>query len=318
MDIIVTSVVPLFSVIFIGFGAGKFRFIDEAGVRALVTFVFSFAMPALIFRLMATTNLMEVDGWPVVLAYVSAQLPLFLAGLAVGGWLLRQSLADMTIQAFGSSFSNSVVLGLPLVLSLYGEAAGVPALLIITLDIAIFSVIILLLEIASLGDGPRRAPGAAAVLRKLALSVGRNPLILASVFGILVGLSAPTFPIALDKTLTFLGQAGPPAGLFALGATLGQRRLGGRVKPVAAMVSMKLLLHPLLAWVAVTHLFALDPVAAHVALLFAACPVGANVYVFAAHYRAAVETSATAILLSTAAALFSLSALALLLSENSS
>jgi hypothetical protein len=313
LDIIVTSVLPLFSVILIGFGAGRLRIVDEAGVRTLVTFVFCFAMPALIFRLMATGDVMAVEGWPVVLAYFTAQLPIFLGGLMIGGWLFRQSMSEMVIQAFGSSFSNGVLLGLPLVLSLHGERAGVPGLLIIMLDIAIFSAVTLLLEIARVEGGAEPAPGVRRRLGVLALSVLRNPLIAASVLGVAFGLTALPLPGALDKTLSFLGQAGPPAGLFALGATLGQRRLGGQAGPVGAMIVLKLLLHPLLAWVVATRLFVLDPVAAHVALLFAAGPVGANVYVFAAHYRAAVATSATAILLSTAASLFTLSLLTLLL-----
>lgn len=315
MDSIVTSVVPLFSVISIGFAVSKLGGIDEAGVRTLVAFVFSLAMPALIFRLMAGTDIASIDDWPVVGAYFTAQLPIFIGGLMIGGWLFRQSMAEATIQAFGSSFSNGVVLGLPLVLSLYGERAGVPALLIIMLDIAIFSVITLLLEIASLRDKPDRSPRLSIMLRDLALSVASNPLILASVLGIGFGASALALPGAVDKTLAFLGQAGPPAGLFALGATLGQRRVTGKVKPVAAMMLMKLFLHPVLVGIVVFYLFDLDPVAMSVALLFAACPVGANVYVFAAHYGAALETSATAILLSTAVALFTLSALALLLSD---
>lgn len=315
MDSIVTSIVPLFSVIAIGFAVRKLGGIDEAGVRTLVAFVFSLAMPALIFRLMAGTDMQNIDDWPVAGAYFTAQLPIFLGGLMIGGWLFRQSMAESTIQAFGSSFSNSVVLGLPLALSLYGERAGVPALLIIMLDIAIFSVITLMLEVASLRAKPDASPRLSIMLRDLALSVVGNPLILASILGVGFGASALVLPGAVDKTLAFLGQAGPPAGLFALGATLGQRRIGGQAKPVATMMLMKLVLHPLLAWLVVVYLFDLDPVAMSVTLLFAACPVGANVYVFAAHYGASLETSATAILLSTAVALFTLSGLALLLSD---
>ena len=315
MDSIVTSVVPLFSVIFVGFAVGKLGGVDEAGVRTLVAFVFSFAMPALIFRLMAGTDIGGIDDWPVVGAYLSAQLPIFIGGLMIGGWLLRQSMAETTIQAFGSSFSNGVVLGLPLVLSLYGERAAVPALLIIMLDIAIFSVITLLLEIASLRDKPDVSPRLSIMMRDLVLSVGSNPLILSTVLGVGFGASPLALPGAVDKTLAFLGQAGPPAGLFALGATLGLRSIKGQVKPVAAMMLMKLILHPFLAWFTVVFLFDLDPVAMSVMLLFAACPVGANVYVFAARYGAALETSATAILLSTAVAMITLSGLALLLSR---
>ena len=313
MDVIATSVVPLFSVILIGFTLGKLGSIDQAGVRTLVAFVFTLAMPALIFRLMANTDIAGIDNWLVISAYFTAQLPIFIGGLVIGGRLFRQSMAEMTIQAFGSSFSNGVVIGLPLVLSLYGEPAGVPALLIIMLDIAIFSVITLLLEIASLRSQRDVSPRPLSMLRDLALSVGANPLILASVIGVGFGASTLALPAPIDKTLAFLGQAGPPAGLFALGATLGQQKIVGQVKPVAAMMLMKLLVHPLLASLVFIYLFDLDNVARSVALLFAACPVGANVYVFAAQYRAATDTSATAILLSTAIALFTLSGLTLLL-----
>ncbi|NJO37580.1 MAG: hypothetical protein HC871_08130, partial [Rhizobiales bacterium] len=211
MDIIVTSVVPLFSVIFIGIGAGRWRLIDETGVHALVTFVFCFAMPALIFRLMATTDVMAVEGWPVVLAYFTAQLPIFLGGLIIGGWLFRLSMSEMVIQAFGSSFSNGVLLGLPLVLSLYGERAGVPGLLIIMLDIAIFSAITLLLEIARFGDGPERPPGVLLRLGDLALSVLRNPLILSSVLGVAFGLTALPLPGRSGQD-PVLSRPGRPAG----------------------------------------------------------------------------------------------------------
>ncbi|MEM7041325.1 MAG: AEC family transporter [Pseudomonadota bacterium] len=315
MESIVTSVVPLFSAIIIGFVAGKLDVFDQAGVRTLVAFVFSLAMPAFIFRMMATAEIDLGQDWPVIAAYFTAQLPIFLGGLFIGGWLLRQSMAEMTIQAFGSSFSNGVVLGLPLVLSLYGDRAGVPALLIIMLDILIFSAITLLLEIARLRERTEISPRLSIMLRDLVLAVGSNPLILATILGITFGVSGLLLPGSVDRTLAFLGQAGPPAGLFALGVTLGQRRIAGKAKPIAAMMLMKLLLHPLLALLVVLYVADLDPIAMSVMLLFAACPVGANVYVFAVQYDAAMETSATAILLSTAVALFTLTGMSLLLAR---
>lgn len=316
MDIIVTSVVPLFSVIFIGFFAGKIGVIDQAGIRTLVKFVFSLAMPALLFRMMANAEIGATDDWPVLIAYFAAQLPVFIAGFAIGGILLRQSLAEMTIQAFGSGFSNALVLGLPLALSLYGERAAVPALLLLMLDIIVFSATTLLLEIAALRDKVDAPPHPLLMVRDLGLSVLSNPLILATLLGIAFAMSTLALPPVADKTLAFIGQAGPPAGLFALGATLSHRGVGGGLKPVTAMILVKLVLHPLLAWLVIFRLFDFDPIASSVALLFAACPVGANVYVFAARYEAATQTSATAILISTGLSMLSLSGLAILLSSN--
>ncbi len=313
LDTIVNSVIPLFSVIFVGFFAGKAKVMDQQGVRTLVAFVFNIAMPALLFRMMATTDIGAIEDWPILGAYLIAQIPIFVAGMLIGGVLLRQTFAEMTIQGFGSSFSNGVVLGLPLVLSLFGEKGGVAALLIIMLDILLFSTVTLLLETAT-----RRARGKTQshpliIARDMALSILKNPLIVASISGVLFGLAGIALPSVVDKTLAFVGQAGPPAGLFALGASLSLRDVGGQLRPVGAMIGLKLVLHPLLAGLVVTQLFDLDPVYVSVAILFAACPVGANTYVFAEQYGSGIETSATAVLISTGLAMVTISALILLL-----
>jgi hypothetical protein len=306
---IVDSVIPLFVVILAGYVAGRMRLLDQAGVRTLVAFVFNFAMPPLLFRLMAHTDVGAIGSWSFFAAYLSAQVPVFLAGALLGGLALRMSFAELTIQGFGSSFSNGVVLGLPLVLSLYGERGGVPGLLIITLDVLVFSTVTLMLEL-----GQRRevaAPGR--IVWQATLQILKNPLIMATFAGIVVGLFGLPLPGVVDKTLGFVGQAGPPAALFALGATLSLRRFAGSLNATLFMVAFKLLLHPTLAALAVTYVFRLDPIWASVAVIFAAGPVGANTYVFAQHYEVGVETSSSAILISTALSMLTISALLLVL-----
>ena len=51
------------------------------------------------------------------------------------------------------------------------------------------------------------------------------------------------------------------------------------------MVACKLFLHPLLAWIVFTYVLELDPSWRNAGAIFAACPVGLNVYVFAQHYE---------------------------------
>ena len=315
MDIILHSVIPLFSVVFIGFFAGKAGLMDQHGVRTLVSFVFNIAMPALLFRMMATTDIRAIDDWPIIGAYLLAQAPIFITGMLIGRRLFHQSLAEMTIQGFGSSFSNGVVLALPLALSLFGDRGGVPALLIIMLDILLFSVVTLLLEMATLDQRGKSGHRPFKVMRDIAVSVLTHPLILASVSGVVWGASGAALPNVIEKTLAFTGQAGPPAGLFALGASLSLRKAEGGFWPVSTMVGFKLALHPILAWLVVTHLFEFDPITVSVAVLFAACPVGANAYVFAQQYESGIETSATAVLASTGLAMVTISALAIFLTS---
>lgn len=286
---------------------------DQKAVRTLVSFVFNIAMPALLFRMMATTDIGAIDDWPIIGAYLMAQIPIFIAGMLMGGVLFRQPFAEMTIQGFGSSFSNGVILGLPLALSVFGERGGVPALLIIMLDILLFSAVTLLLEIATLKRRDVARQRSIMIVWDVGLSVMTNPLIIASVLGICWGLLGIPLPSFVDKTFALSGQAGPPAGLFALGATLSSRQAGGHLRPVGSMVCLKLIAHPLLAWFLLTCCFDLDPASLGVVILFAACPVGANTYVFAQQYDTGTATSAAAVLISTGFAIVTISSLVIYL-----
>jgi hypothetical protein len=306
---ILESVVPLFAVIFLGFFAGRAGFLGEAGIRGLGAFVFNFAIPPHVFRLMAETELDQITEWGFLGGYFLAQSLVFITGASLGRLVFKMRMAEMTIQAFGSAFSNGVMLALPLLLWVYGDAGGVPALLIITLDVIVFSAVTVLLELGRRGGG-RAGPR---VVAQAARSVLVNPIIMATVLGILYSLSGLALPAVVEQTLSFIGGAAAPSALFALGASLSLRRIGGSLGPAATMVAAKLFLHPILAWLAFAWLLELDPLWVNAGVIFAACPVGLNVYVFAQHYEVAIETASSAILISTALAMLTITALLLLL-----
>jgi malonate transporter and related proteins len=307
---ILESVVPLFAVICLGYFGGKAGYLGEAGIRGLGAFVFNFAIPPYVFRLMAATDLGAITEWSFLGGYLGAQMLVFATGAAIGRLIFGMRIAETTIQAFGSAFSNGVMLALPLLLWLYGAAGGVPALLIITLDVIVFSSVTVLLEI---GRGGTHGMTAGRIVLQAARSVCVNPIIVGTVLGILYSLSGLALPAVVDKTVAFIGQAAAPSALFALGATLSLRRVSGSLAPAGAMIACKLLLHPALALLAFGWLLELGPSWRNAGVIFAACPVGLNVYVFAQHYQAGIETASSAILISTALAMLTITALLLLL-----
>jgi malonate transporter len=309
LSVVLTSVVPLFAVVFVGYFAGRARFLSEAGVRALVAFVFNFAMPPFLFRLMAQSDLAEIAQWAFVGAYALGALAMFAIGSAAAAALFRLPPAGLIIQGFGSAFANGVLLGVPLLLWLFGEPGAVPALLIITLDVILFGIVTMLLEVT----GGGRASGAHRVVGQTIRAIAVNPIIMATFLGILFGLTGAALPEVVDRTLEFIGQAAPPTALFALGATLSLRKVAGNLGPAGLMVALKLFVHPLVVWVLVTQVIVLEPFWANAAVIFAAGPVGANVFIFAQHYEAGVESASSAIVISTALAMLTISALLLIL-----
>ena len=310
MQTIIISVTPLFAVIFLGYFAAKSRMFDTRAVGVLATFVFTFAMPPMLFRLMATADLAAIVEFRFLGVYLYGELLLFAAGAIFSGWLLRGGLAEMTIQGFGSSFSNGVVIGLPLMLAVFGERGGPPSLLIITLDVFLFSLVTILLEFARAGKSGKQG---SAIIKEAGFAVLRNPVAMATALGIVWGLTGFGLTPLIDKTFGFIGQAGPPAGLFALGLSLGLRPIAGGLGPATGMALFKLFAHPAIVWLIATYLIPLDPFWRAAAVLFAACPVGANVFVFAQQYSVGVASSSTAILISTAISMLTITALLLVL-----
>jgi hypothetical protein len=240
VSVVLESVVPLFAVIFLGFFAGRAGFLGEAGIRGLGAFVFNFAIPPHVFRLMAETDLDQITEWGFLGGYLLAQSLVFVSGATIARLAFGMGVAEMTIQAFGSTFSNGVMLALPLLLWLYGDAGGVPALLIITLDVIVFSSVTVLLEL-----GRRRGGRVGSrVVAQAARAVLVNPIIMATVLGILYSLSGRAFRAVRARRLAQpaphhrqsrpRGHHGGAQAVPASFARLARSHLPARARPVVA------------------------------------------------------------------------------------
>ena len=297
---ILEAVVPLFSLIILGFVAGKRRWIDAAGVKTLVSFIFNIAMPALLFRLVIVTDVTGLIDADFLLAYVSAQLIAAFVGGLLGKMLFQLRPEGLVIQGFGSSFPNSVLLGIPLMLALYGERGAVPVTMIFAFNLGLYSMVTMSLEVLR-HQADRIAP--LSLLKTTARGILANPVILSAVAGMAWGSLGLGLAPVVDRTLSFIAQAGPPTALFALGASLSVREMArglhGPLGKASLMTLSKLFLHPTLAWVMAVPVFGIDPFLATAAIIIAALPVGANVYIFAQNYDVAVPEASSAVLIST-------------------
>jgi len=134
MQSVFNIALPFFALIFTGYFAARSGLLGEKTVGGLNTFVFYFALPALL--LVTTYESPTPDGavFGLLASYYLPSFALFFAVLLLGRRLFGLRLADAAIQSLGATFSNVGFIGLPLIILLYGSAAALPAVLIVMVD----------------------------------------------------------------------------------------------------------------------------------------------------------------------------------------
>ncbi|HET9927495.1 MAG TPA: AEC family transporter [Rubrobacter sp.] len=309
MQSILNSALPFFALIFCGYGAGRLRLLDETAAAGVNTFVFYFALPAFLFGLMSSSPIGEVVNVPFIGAYVTASVAVFALTALVGFRLFEIGRAEAAVQGLAAVLANTGYMGIPLVSAVFGREAAVPVVVGLTLD----GVLMIPLGIMIIESSKGRAEGPARTALSTFSALSRNPLILSIFAGLAVSTAGLDPPTPLTNFLDLLGGTAGPCALFALGATLAGRTVAGGTAEVSYMTFMKLVLHPAALFFTTTAIFTVDPLWATAALLGAALPIAANVFIVARQYDVYVTRTSSAILVSTAVSMISVSALLLVL-----
>jgi predicted permease len=137
----------------------------------------------------------------------------------------------------------------------------------------------------------------------------RNPLLVAPFLGALVPASGLSVPPPAETFLKLLGGAASPCALVGLGLFLAQKRETpeGDRGATALLVGLKLVAHPVLAWLLARFVFDLPPLLAHTAILMAALPTGTGPFMLAEYYRREAAVTARVVLVSTILSVFTVS-----------
>lgn len=304
MTILLNVIAPVFGIMGLGALAVKIKVLDSSAVRGLVLFVFNFAIPILLFRSLASTELPPDIEWSFLLSYFGSSLLVFSAGMALGKFVFGRTLQDRAIFGMGACFSNTVLIGIPIIFTAYGPEATLPTLLIIAFHGPIL--MSLTAGIIRIGEGGQVT--LAGQGRMIVMELIRNPIIAGIILGILANLIAFTIPEPIDRMAEMVGSTAVPTALFALGSSLAGYRLTGDVHPALLLSGLKLLIHPALVWFFAVVVFGLEGIWVPVAVTMAAMPSGINVYLFGARYDAAPGVAARTVLLTNVFSLITLSA----------
>jgi len=298
--------IPFFALVLCGFLAAWGRKLPQQTVAALNGFVLYFALPAMLFRFAAGAPFTDVVNPGVFLSYALTGLAV-LFGVAHGLRRLRRDRwDDAAYGAMATAWANWGYMGIALVPAVLGPAAMAPLVAAGMADLLV--VVSASLAIASRSDTDSEH-WLHALTGALA-GIARNPLIWSVVAGLAVNGLAIPLPKAFDEFLRLLGTAAGPVALFSIGVSL-YRPGGARIGlDTWALTLVKLVVHPALAWGVATWVFRLDEAQAMVLMLMAALPAAGSAFLFAERGGADADRVAAVILVSTAVAFGTFSAIA--------
>jgi malonate transporter len=282
-----SALLPVVLLIVIGVIAGRAGWIRAEAIKDLSNLVFMVLTPALLFRTMSTVHVEQLNFKPVALYFVAALL-LFGAMLAWQGWSRRAA-----VLALACTFSNTVMIGIPLIGLAYGQAGLVTLFTLISVhSLVLLTLSTVVLEMVAARD--ERASGQGGQ-RHMALTVLAavksgiiHPVPLPIIVGLLFAQTGLTLPEVVDKPLHLLGSAFGPVALVLVGVTLTQVQVGPYLKSSLGISLLKNLVLPLL--VAALGLgLGMEGLPLTVMIVTASLPMGANVFLFAQRYEVAQD-----------------------------
>ena len=283
----------MFGLVLCGWAAGRMRLVGAESSDALNQFVYYFALPAMLFAAVVRGSLAQIFNLPFLAGVVAATLACAAAGFALSAWLSTGSPQEHSLRALNASFSNTGYLGIPLVTVAFGPEAALPAAMAtVATNVMLFATGLTLLE---LFDRRHSAHGRGIVLALL--GTARSPLIWPIGLAIALVAADLTLPLPVMRFADLLAAAAGPSALFALGLFVSRQAMREGMAAAWPGVTLKLVLHPLIAAGVFYGLLAVDPLWAKVAVVGASLPLGATAFVLAQRYKLLeVETSCSAVL----------------------
>lgn len=279
------------AIIAVGYVIGRVDLLGPHAHQVLSRLAFFVLSPALLFTVLAEADVRVLFSVQLPVAAVAAMVSVvvFLV-VALAVW--RRRVADATIGALGAGYVNANNIGIPVAVYVLGDASASAPVILLQL--------VLMAPIA-LGVLDVATSGRASFGRILSQPV-RNPLIIASLLGLLVAVLDVPVPEPVMEPFALVGAAAVPVILLGFGMSLHGRKVldaKGRRRDVTLAVALKLLVMPAVAWLVGSFAFGLSGHDLFVAVVLAALPTAQNVFNYAQRYRTAEVIARDTVLLST-------------------
>ncbi len=282
--------IPDFTLILFGFLLNRFTDWGRGFWGGLEKLIYFVLFPALLFYSIAKTKIDFVAAAPALKTAVATVLIGMMLAYAVR-WILKPE-EKIFASGFQLAFRFNSYIGLAIAGRLYGEP-GIAAFGIV------IGIVVPLCNIGAVWALARHAE------TKLWKELIQNPLILATVGGVLFSLAGFTLPEPAQMLISRMGAASLACGLLAVGAALRFADAGKNLSVITYFTMVKLIVLPITA-ILLARAWGVSGVFFDMVVLFAALPTATSAYVLAVRMGGDGNFVAQGVTISTLAGMLSI------------
>jgi predicted permease len=238
MDHILTTIIPIFSIVILGAIAKSIGFLPQAFLGPANRLVYYLAIPAMIFRAIANASLDLQADHTIIWVTLLTLLSFFFVCLLLSRILpAMSSIKGAFIQC--SFHGNLGYIGLAVAFYHLG-AKGLAKASILAAFIMILQNFLSVLVLQTHQKGGMNGGRFMAVLGKIAV----NPVILSAIAGIFFSLENIPIPLVVDRSLKILSGLALPMALLIIGGSISFTLMKSKLLMVSVSSVLKLLILP--------------------------------------------------------------------------
>jgi len=294
---IISSIFPIFAVLFLGTALRRFNFIDDSFIKSSNKLIYYICLPVLLFYKISSASLsstIDIFSISIMLTAITfiAILPFFVAKLF--GWSKKVG-GTLSINSFRGNFAY---MALPVCFYTLGNKGLVMG----SVFMGILIPFVNSLAVVALTVGDEKKQLSFSPIFKNTVT---NPLFLASTFGLLGSFFHLKFFAPVDKTLAIISQLTLPLALFAIGGGIRFRSINWLDLKLLTGTFLKLALLPAFAYFSLIFFNITIGLTEQVMIVMLASPSALVNYVMADQMNGDSELSTGLIIITTLGSIFS-------------
>ena len=288
MPEILLLMLPIFTMIAIGSLFVSRGWFPVDGLPILNQFVMKACIPVLLFAAITTGESPASFFWLNAVVFAVASLASVAIIWCVLHFAVGEAQPQSIILALGGATANTIFLGFPIASVVIPDRAADVFSWVVFAEIAIIIPVVSTLALLAEARQTPNAPFAALT------ELGRSPVLLGLVAGLVFLETGVSLPGWLDQVMTSIVSAAPYVALFVIGGSILQFRLSRSGPRVLAITMAKLIVHPLAVGGAFASVFGWNNPVTRDAVLFASMPLFLSYVVFCGRHAVGdVGASAT-------------------------